>query len=457
MKQQKQEKGALLVEVIAVLGLIALMTPILFEQIQKRNEEIIDTQVAAEMRAVKDALSSFIQANEAELAVACGVASKTENVVEYLDEPDDGLCDASDVLNVCNDAADGGGFTGIGDCLYGLGYFAGTLNLDDEDDGYDFLFYGRTVQAGHGAFRPVIHAVAYQATPQAPNLRRASKTAALIGVEGGVVATTGKISGMQEVWNLDVPGIKVNTVAVTTSFDASTNSAILKDATFQNMQASGSVSAPIVAAQNLGATDLFSVGDCVTNVGNDGVTVNAKGSDACAPVFEVNAKTKEITFKGSIKTGVSTGGNCSDGSSGKAACEAIANCVWVATDDSSGECVGEFLLNAAETSMVNDIKLASRGGVKLSDILPKWSLMNVRTVAGNGSDKTISFSEGCPYPSHRYGIVVLPSKFNRNAGEALKIESGMAGPSGSPSVVVKGLKSGEEVIVQEYCVFNEGS
>ena len=453
MKQQKQEKGALLVEVIAVLGLIALMTPILFEQIQKRNEEIIDTQVAAEMRAVKDALSSFIQANEAELAVACGVASKTENVVEYLDEPDDGLCDASDVLKVCNDAADGGGFTGIGDCLYGLGYFAGTLNLDDEDDGYDFLFYGRTVQAGHGAFRPVIHAVAYQATPQAPNLRRASKTAALIGVEGGVVATTGKISGMQEVWNLDVPGIEVNTVAVTTSFDASTNSAILKDATFQNMQASGSVSAPIVAAQNLGATDLFSVGDCVTNVGNDGVTVNAK-SDACAPVFEVNAKTKEITFKGSIKTGVSTGGNCSGGSSGKAACEAIANCVWVATDDSSGECVGEFLLNAAETSMVNDIKLASRGGAKLSDILPKWSLQDVELVDSNNT--TVSLN-ACPVGS-KNAIIVLPGKVKRD-GTGVSISVSQVGNTvttsntNSVSVSISGLQSGENVMVHKYCVF----
>ena len=182
--------------------------------------------------------------------------------------------------------------------LVGGGYFVGSeLALNE----YDYIFFGRTAVVKYGSaedkdiYRPIIYAVAYQAEPQAPNLRRASKTAALIGVEGGVVATTGKISGMQEVWNLDVPGIEVNTVAVTTSFDASTNSAILKDATFQNMQASGSVSAPIVAAQNLGATDLFSVGDCVTNVGNDGVTINAK-SDACAPVFEVNAKTKEITL-----------------------------------------------------------------------------------------------------------------------------------------------------------------
>ena len=73
MKTKKQEKGALLVEVIAVLGLIALMTPILFEQIQKRNEEIINTQVASEMRALKEALSNHIQANEAFLAEDCGL------------------------------------------------------------------------------------------------------------------------------------------------------------------------------------------------------------------------------------------------------------------------------------------------------------------------------------------------------------------------------------------------
>ena len=60
-------------------------------------------------------------------------------------------------------------------------------------------------------------------------MRRASKVAAMIGIEGGVFDNGNTIHGMQGVWSKEIDGtVSKNTVAVTTSFDATTNSAILK-------------------------------------------------------------------------------------------------------------------------------------------------------------------------------------------------------------------------------------
>ena len=39
---QKSQKGSLLIEVLAVIALIALITPVLFRQVKRRNEEILD-------------------------------------------------------------------------------------------------------------------------------------------------------------------------------------------------------------------------------------------------------------------------------------------------------------------------------------------------------------------------------------------------------------------------------
>ena len=52
---KRLQKGVMIIEVVAVLGLLAAITPMLFQQISRRNDEILNVQVATEMRAIKDA------------------------------------------------------------------------------------------------------------------------------------------------------------------------------------------------------------------------------------------------------------------------------------------------------------------------------------------------------------------------------------------------------------------
>lgn len=443
MKKQNQ-KGALLVEVIAVLGLIALITPILFHQLQRRNEEIVDAQIASEMRAVKDALSAYIQANEGGLADHCnlqddGSSSLVNSDGSYKDVEADVSCGDAD------------GWGGYGSSAIVEGVYTAKL-------------YGRTVPSGPSDFRPVIYAIAWKTGEPEPDLRRASKVAAMIGIEGGVFDGSNTIQGMQGVWSKTInENVAKNTVAVTTSFDATTNSAILKDATFSNMQTTGSIQSGgnIVATGGMFVGDIFSIGDenCIVDYMNDTVSINTRGQTqgtgdgavTCAPVFEVNPTTKEVYLAGVIRTGVSSGGeNCGTNTS-KDTCEAVANCVWTkqatSDDENAHVCMAEYLLNPSETSMMNDIKLSSRGGAKLSEILPNWSLMKVEEQSGTSigvEDYT------CP-DGYRKGIVVLPSSINKAGIETLTITNNTTG-----SVSVSNLETGDRIIVHKYCVHPDG-
>ena len=100
---------------------------------------------------------------------------------------------------------------------------------------------------------------------------------------------------------------------------------------------------------------------------------------------------------------------------------------------------------------MNDIRLESRGGAKLSEILPKWSLMNVREVS-NGN--TSFAGADCPAASS-YAIVVVPTNVSADAGVAVNVSAGMSTSNNKNNVQVNvsGV-TGNGALVHEYCVFD---
>ena len=220
--KNKTQKGSLLVEMIAVIGLISLITPILFHQIQRRNEEILDIQIATEMRAIKDALASYIQANEQELASEEDIA--IYDGTKYIKK--DPGCVSMDI-----DSTD----------TKFIPYFQGDTSVLDS---YDFaLCYHTVLQSGSetdpaiygpATYRPVMYGVAIQNEPM-PNLRRAAKVASLIGLEGGVVVD-GVLTGMQGAWTEAGLSSVADAVGVVSSFDDISTSSLLKDVRWQHLQ-----------------------------------------------------------------------------------------------------------------------------------------------------------------------------------------------------------------------------
>lgn len=356
---KKSQKGSLLIEVLAVIALIALITPVLFRQVKRRNEEILDAQYATELRTLKDATSAYLLANESTLAYECALTDDQGVALPNIDNDCDELgADASDFNAYLPPS--------------GTSY----------QDQYHFHLYGKTVLVNEdtNTYRPVLYALVVQKDPM-PNLRRASRVASMVGVEGGILRGN-TIEGVGGTWSLAAPnGLSENAVAAITSFDqASGGAAVLKDVRWDNLQTT-TANAEVATTKRMGITEALSVSNdttnCITQVGTKAVVINGTTTN-CTPIFEVDAANQTIRISKPIFAGENTttaDGYCA--SDDKASCESNAGCVWKpGPDGETGSCVSEYVLDPANTSVVNDVMLSSRGNAKLSDLLPKYSLQD---------------------------------------------------------------------------------
>ena len=67
-----EERGALMLEAIALLGLMTMMSPMVVRQTADRTAEMEEVAVAGQMKTLRDALSSYIEANYAGIAAEGG-------------------------------------------------------------------------------------------------------------------------------------------------------------------------------------------------------------------------------------------------------------------------------------------------------------------------------------------------------------------------------------------------
>ena len=68
---KQNERGSLMVEVLAVVALLGLVGTVLYRQIDNRNKELDNINMASEARMVKEAVKAYIQANHAWLEELC--------------------------------------------------------------------------------------------------------------------------------------------------------------------------------------------------------------------------------------------------------------------------------------------------------------------------------------------------------------------------------------------------
>ncbi len=71
MNKRTDERGALMIEAIALLGLMTMMSPMVVRQTADRTVEMEDVAIAGQMKELKDALSNWIEANYASVKSAC--------------------------------------------------------------------------------------------------------------------------------------------------------------------------------------------------------------------------------------------------------------------------------------------------------------------------------------------------------------------------------------------------
>lgn len=195
MKPEKQsESGSMMIEVLAVLTVLAVMTPIVYQQALKRSIEISNVNMADEMRLVKDAVGAYLTANKETIITNCGLPTNITNCTEYISLDD----------------LDNYFFRGTN---YQLSKgFPSASDIDSVD--YVIQVYGKNVTYttdGDSVTAPEVFGVLSSLT-QPTDLKkgRAMKIASLIGASGGICSGS-NILGSYGAWNFnsgDLPNIE---------------------------------------------------------------------------------------------------------------------------------------------------------------------------------------------------------------------------------------------------------
>ena len=162
------QKGSMMVEALAMLGLITMVTPVLYKKAAERTTELQDINTATQMRTLSKALDDYIGDNYNDLAD--GPEGETE-------------IDKADIEP----------------------YLPYNFNLDASKlfDDFQFAIRNEIINAGtekeHSAITGVVLAKAADEIP----MLRASKIASMVGANGGVVRSK-EIQGVQGAWGAPV-------------------------------------------------------------------------------------------------------------------------------------------------------------------------------------------------------------------------------------------------------------
>lgn len=193
------QKGSLMVEALALLGLITMVTPILYKKAAERTTELQDINVATQMRMVSNAVDNFIKDNYNEVGDA---------------HPEDVFKLNDDELEKLNEY---------------LPYGFSTQRSKMFED-FDVSVRKRTVVDVNDNEHNIYTAAVLAPLRDDITIMRASKIASMIGANGGVYRYSGegddgpqyKVEGVQGTWQAtlgdyglgDYEGIKEGSLVV---------------------------------------------------------------------------------------------------------------------------------------------------------------------------------------------------------------------------------------------------
>ncbi len=368
IRNKKSQQGSIMLEVIAVLALMGVMGAMLFRQIYQRNQELHNIQMASEIRTVKEAFSAYIQAFRADLLGECGDVHLGD--LQYCDISNDALSDA------------------ISEYLPD-GWFSG----NEPGDYYIFSLW--TYKQSDATEKQIVYGLVVPTEYTLPqtgwNFKRAARVALLIGADGGVYdteITNGVIAGTLGTWQINVDndfkekmGLNglTNTYIAMTGTDTFTPEYELPD---------GKVT--FLEDMDLGMRDAqawryFAAGgssDCYeirhTSAVDIGGTSQVQNdtihrlNETCKPLFYVDKESSKVFVNNDLEIGKDGMTNLTLTQEGR-----IISSKKVSSKLGDLAQEENFMIDPAYTSTMNDIRLTSRGGVRLSDILPDYILTKV--------------------------------------------------------------------------------
>lgn len=408
-EKSKLQRGSIMLEVIAVLALMGVMGAMLFRQIYQRNQELHNIQMASEIRTVKEAFAAYIQANAADIQTKC------QGSIPNLGSDEVKPCSALDLAAGIKEYLPDGWFTG-----------------DALGDYYHFtLWFYRQRDASQAVKMYGVIAPTDKTLPATGwNFKRAARVSLLIGADGGAYAsdiTNGDIAGSLGTWHLDVPNPDRNDYGLvkdTPTYVAMTGLDNFTPEYDKEEVRVGLQDELSWQIRDLNAYHLFSVAKegsgCFvpTNINhntadnrngvyvvqNDIVADPSAGGN-CLPTFWVDPNNGTVNTSVDLNVGKTSGGanNVPAMRLSKDGVILFSKTVKDPQDNKEKA----YLLDPAYTSIMNDIKLISRGGASLSDILPNYILKSVEEITVGERSITLP---NCPTGYVR-ALVVIPTSW----------------------------------------------
>lgn len=439
------ERGSIMLEVVAVLALMGVMGAMLFRQIYQRNQELHNIQMASEIRTVKEAFAAYIQANKPSILNACDIPASSATV------------EGCRITVKLNDACTGAGalYCNVADYLPD-GWFTGS----ELQSAYTLTVWNYL----DGSGKRVVYGIVVPTSATLPttgwNFRRAARVALLVGADGGAYnpgITGATINGSLGSWEIDRTDVITNSVCDNILSDScsvyvATTGIDIFSPEYELPE--GDMKLPddwSLALKNLHAYNYFSVGNanagagnCYTlghnayaeddsgddiegKVKNDGVTAGLNAN--CQPLFWVGSETGGADAQNGnvyVATDLNIGSigtdNKHDGAL-KLTSEGVIKQKDGLTIDKDGRIIAKetigntaigdlaanehFVVDPAYTSTMNDIRLTSRGGARLSDILPNYILKKQGHAGVGVSDFTVEAPD-CP-EGYKRALVVIPT------------------------------------------------
>lgn len=171
--KESAQKGSMMIEALALLGLITMVTPILYKKAAERTTELQDINVATQMRMISSAVDDYIK----------------DNYKQMGDDHPAGTfkIDTEDELNALRD------------------YLPPGFNLADSKlfESYDISVNKREVTDLKGTTHSVFTSAVMAPLKNSMTIMRSAKIASMIGANGGVYREAGdnsKIEGVQGTW-----------------------------------------------------------------------------------------------------------------------------------------------------------------------------------------------------------------------------------------------------------------
>lgn len=515
-KKKLAERGALMVEMVAVVAVLGVMGTVLFRQMNQRNQELDNINMASEIRTVKEATMAYIQANRPSLEANCvldgdyGYMTLANEEIDYF-MPD----------NWASNRDGNGAWKGDG-IINEYGIYLTCYEIDSEL-----------------APRKALYATIIPhdwALPEGFTLRRASRVANLIGADGGVY-TDGALHGTMGAWEVWCPFDSDGDVCDERedNFFVATTGVDIYIPEVEDAPDNAVVVPDSIAFERLHSTNYFSVGDgnanCVGNMTPNGEfahkaidpdsgvpsgtadEIRNVGTADCEPLFWVgtrglnvdtdNSEARQVYVKNNLYVGrdnatnthavaIETGDDDTERSvtvfsangderlmldaTGKVVGRSGAGGKGYRLDAENGEIVlfeektvgekviqvptmrlkdgvmrtdrtvtytgaGEtpvtdtYKVDPAFTSLMNDIRLTSRGGARLSDILPNYITKAITSRTFDSGEFKEVDKPACPGGYVR-AIMVTPVSWSQYITEAeLRLPAVPAG-SATPAITL---------------------